>query len=211
MKKRSALLLLVITLTVSLFSQEKLARVRISDEEVDAEWNRYLLLETGRGTEHSEEEAAALKEDIRKGIIMRKLLISLAAYRDITVSQDEVDQAVNRARGEYPEEEWVALLKQQLFTPESFRRTMEESLIVDRVLKREVRDKIVIEDREIEEYYHAHESIYTAEYGLLPLREVRGLIRETLTAEKNREETARFMDNLYSRSLFVEENPTPTQ
>jgi parvulin-like peptidyl-prolyl isomerase len=211
MKKRSALLFLLIALTASLVSQENLARVRISDKEVEEEWNRYILLDRSRGETHSEEEAAALKEDIRKGIIMRKLLISLAAYRDITVSEDEVDQAVNRARGEYPEDEWVAVLEQQLLTPESFRRTMEESLIVDRVLKREVRDRIVIEDGEIEEYYRSHESSYTTEYGLLPLREVRGLIKETLTAEKNREETARFMDSLYSRSLFVEEAPTPTQ
>ncbi len=203
---------LIATLTPAvLTAQENLARIQINQEEIDREWNRYILLDRNRGIEHGEGELAALKEDVRKGYIMRQLLLSLASYRNITVTGEEVDDVLSQTRGDYPEADWEAMLKGQLFTPESFRQSLEESLIIDRVLKAEVTDRILIGDDEIESYYKAHESSYTTDYGVIPLREVKGLIREILKAEKSREETARFMDDLYSRTMFVEGDPTPIQ
>ena len=209
-KIRNILLLLTVFL-IPLASQEMLGRIQVSEEEVQKELDRLIIQGQLQEKEYEGEEKDQLRENVKEGIIMRKLLLTLADYRGIEVTEEEVEETLSQARGDYPDEEWANLLEGQLYTAESFREVIRNSLIIDRVIKTEVLDKISVSDEEIQAYYEAHEEDFTSDQGLLPLGIVRGLIEQTLRENKGREETALFMDNLYSRAMFVEGESTPTQ
>ncbi|MDC7223939.1 MAG: SurA N-terminal domain-containing protein [Spirochaetales bacterium] len=203
--KRIIPLYLILFPAALLFGQDYLSRIQLDDEELQKEWERYLIQGQLQNQEYSEEEKNALRENVKEGMIMRKLLLSLADYRGITIDADELNALEAATRGDYPEEEWKALLETQLHTEESYRRTLEESLLIEKVLQTEILDKIVITDEEVLAYYETHEEDFSSDYGLIPFSDVKKLIREGLKARKGQEETIRFMEDLYSRAMFVEE------
>ncbi|MDC7220115.1 MAG: SurA N-terminal domain-containing protein [Spirochaetales bacterium] len=202
--KKLLLILSLLTLLSPLFSDDSLYRIQLSDDELKLEWDRFLILGSLQEIEYSEEEKVQLKEQVREGLIMRKLFLVLADLRGITVSEEELDLREAQTRGGYPDDEWIATLEAQLHTPESFRQTMKESILLEKVIQSEVLDKISVSDEEIAAYYEAHPDDFTTDYGLLPLSTVEELIRDGLLARKGQEDTTRFMNELYSRAMFVE-------
>jgi hypothetical protein len=198
------LCLMLFCLLLPLHSQDYLSRVQVSNEEVETELNRFIIQKQLQDKDYNNEEREQLREDVKDGIIMRKLLLSLAAYREVKLSEKEVDQLESQARGDYPDEEWDTLLKSQLYTRESFRQVLKETRIIDLILKQEVWDGITVSDEEIQAFYEDQEAQFTSDYGLIPLEDVKDLIKNTIKSRKSQEATSLFMDNLFSQAMFVE-------
>jgi hypothetical protein len=200
------LCLMLFCLLLPLHSQDYLSRVQVSNEEVETELNRFIIQKQLQDKDYNKEEREQLREDVKDGIIMRKLLLSLAAYREVKLSEKEVDQLESQARGDYPDEEWDTLLKSQLYTRESFRQVLKETRIIDLILKQEVWDGITVSDEEIQAFYEDQEAQFTSDYGLIPLEDVKDLIKNTIKSRKSQEATSLFMDNLFSQAMFVEKD-----
>ncbi len=115
-----------------------------------------------------EQEAAArykLREDVLNQLIDKKLTDQEIKRLNITVSQKEIDDAVERVkeRGFHTEEALVEALKSQGLTLEEYRTRMKEQILRSKLVNMEVRSKIVITKDDVADYYAAHADEYRFE------------------------------------------------
>jgi peptidyl-prolyl cis-trans isomerase SurA len=88
-------------------------------------------------------------------MVESKLFEQEAKKRGLTVSEDELDASIAEVRNRYglSEEQMEEVLKKQNLTPESFREQWRVQLLGNKLLDSQLRNKIVITDEEIEQYY----------------------------------------------------------
>jgi hypothetical protein len=203
-RKKIALFLLLLWGVVFCLLGQELSLIKIDEEEINLELDRIIKQNRLGGKEFKEEEIPLLRENIKEGIIMRKLLVSLAVYREITVSDDDVNASLAETKKNFTPHEWLTLLSQQGYTEDSFRMVLEESLLIDLVLENEVLKYITVSDKEVETYYEEHSEDFTTDHGVIPLREVDELIKQNLLTLKGQQKVSLFMEDLYARAMFVE-------
>ncbi len=115
-----------------------------------------------------EEEAAArykLRGDVLNQLIDKKLTSQEIKRLNITVSEQEIDGAIERIKSQSfrTEEDLVEALKQQGLTLEEYRARIKEQILRTKLVNREVKSKIVITREDISEYYNAHPEKYRFE------------------------------------------------
>jgi len=88
-------------------------------------------------------------------MVESKLFEQEAKQRGLTVSEDELDASIAEVRNRYglSEEQMEEVLKKQNLTPESFREQWRVQLLGNKLLDSQLRNKIVITDEEINQYY----------------------------------------------------------
>lgn len=194
---------LLLIASINLIAQD-ISVIELDEEDIDREVERIIIQSENRGEPMDDSLLENLRANVREGMIMRRLLVSLALYRGWEPTEEEIDKALAQRRGGYPDGEWDEVLATQGYTRDEFRRITEESLMIDKVLKAEVWEGITVSEQEAKTYYEEHREDFTSDHGIIPFREVEELIRNNLIAAKGREETARFMDELYSRAVFID-------
>ena len=94
-------------------------------------------------------------------LIEKKLQLQAAKKKGISVSNAEVDEAVNDIkkmnRFTSDEEMNAALLKEGI-SVEDYKREIREQLIIMKLVNREVKSKISVSDKDVENYYESHKS-----------------------------------------------------
>jgi peptidyl-prolyl cis-trans isomerase SurA len=124
-----------------------------------------------------QEELKGLDGDERENTIRRyerqvlndlidlRLQIQEARRLGLDVSPSEVEGAIEDIKKKYgiTREELLNSLKAEGLTEESYRKELSEQILLAKVINLEVRSKIVISDREIEEYYKENKEIYNKE------------------------------------------------
>jgi hypothetical protein len=118
-RKKIALFLLLLWGVVFCLLGQELSLIKIDEEEINLELDRIIKQNRLGGKEFKEEEIPLLRENIKEGIIMRKLLVSLAVYREITVSDDDVNASLAETKKNFTPHEWLTLLSQQGYTEDS--------------------------------------------------------------------------------------------
>lgn len=107
-------------------------------------------------------EKAQLKQKYRKDLLEQMIeekITDIEVERAaITLSKQEVDQAVERFRqaNNLTEDQFIKALGAQGFTLEDYRKKTRDQLLRSRLLNYSVRSKIVITDTDIQEYYDAN-------------------------------------------------------
>ena len=88
-------------------------------------------------------------------MVESKLFEQEAKQRGLTVSEEELDASIEEVRNRYglSEEQMEEVLKKQNLTPESFREQWRVQLLGNKLLDSQLRNKIVITDEEINQYY----------------------------------------------------------
>lgn len=104
--------------------------------------------------------------EARKGIlnqlIEKKLADQEISAKKIRVSDNEVDNALERVKNENfcTEEELVKMLAKDGYTLKEYRALLREQILRSKLVNREVKSKIVVTEHEIRECYHNNAELY---------------------------------------------------
>lgn len=106
-----------------------------------------------------------VEQQMLERIIDRILQVQQARKRGLTVSAQEVDAALQdiMRQNNLTEEEFKRILAEEDIDYLEYRNHIEEQLLVSRLLNIEVRSKIRVDLKEIEEYYQRHQNQYGGE------------------------------------------------
>lgn len=96
-------------------------------------------------------------------LIEKKLQLQAAKKRGISVTNAEADEALNDIRkmnGFTSEEEMKEALFKEGISMEDYKKEITEQLIILKVVNREVKSKISVSDKDIENYYKSHKGSF---------------------------------------------------
>ena len=89
-------------------------------------------------------------------LIDQELLLDEAQQRGIAISDDEMQQALIDLRGNYSAEEYQEILRSSGQDPDYWLQQLRIRLLSEKVAASVTKDKIAIDDQQIEEYYLQH-------------------------------------------------------
>ncbi len=107
----------------------------------------------------TEGEMRAIKRRLFEQVINRKLLIQEARKAGLKLTQPEVDEALQDALKDVPED-FLAVLKIKGVSPDAWKRTLLQERLARKVVEQEVNSKVEITPEETEEYYWTHLTNY---------------------------------------------------
>ena len=98
-------------------------------------------------------EQDELKRSFLRQIIDRELTLGEVQRLGIDVSEQELERKIAELRGDYPPGEFEKMLQQQGMVLEQWRQDLKTRLRMEKVIRQQVYDRVVVEDTEIESYY----------------------------------------------------------
>ena len=106
-----------------------------------------------------------VRQDILNQLIDGMLTDQLIKRDQITVSQKEINETVERIKEsrQFTEEQLRQGLASQGMTMEEYRNEIQEQILRSKLVNREVKSKIVITKEDIKEYYDSHREKYVGE------------------------------------------------
>ena len=106
-----------------------------------------------------------VRQDILNQLIDSMLTDQLAKRNQITVSQQEINQTIERIKEsrQFTEEQLRRGLASQGMTVEEYRKEIQEQILRTKLVNREVKSKIVITKEDIKDYYNSHREKYAGE------------------------------------------------
>jgi len=119
----------------------------------------------GLTDEEREIKIKELEKPFLNSMIDLKLQLQEARRVRLNVSLSEADGAVSDIKKKYnlTDESLIESLKAEGFTLEEYRTRLAEQILLSKVVRYEVKDKILITDKEIEEYYEANKKKFHEE------------------------------------------------
>ncbi len=136
----------------------------ITLQDLEAEMRPFLKdLQARRLPPDAERQAiAGLRREVLDNLIHARLTQQEIQRQKISVSEAEVDRQILQLRESrsLSEEELKRQLSEEGLTWEEYRRQVRQQIERSRLLTREVRSKVVITRREIEEYYEKNKARY---------------------------------------------------
>lgn len=121
----------------------------------------------------SSEQALNLKLNVLNELIDEQLLVAHASHSQIAVSEAEVDKALAERQSPYSKEEFQKRLAAQGLTEADLRQDVRKSLIIQRLLNKEISSRITVSDAEISGYYDRNKSSFSVpetEYHLAQIQ-----------------------------------------
>ncbi len=115
--------------------------------------------------EEKEKKLRELEQFFLNNMIDLKLQLQEARRLGFSISQSEIDGAIADIKVKYnlTDESLIESLKAEGFSLDEYREQLEEQILVSKLVKFEVRDNVLIMDKEIEEYYEANKDKYRME------------------------------------------------
>lgn len=143
-----------------------------------------------------EEQDDEMRERIRQQTIdqtVEELLLKTTAREsDVSVGEDEVQEAVESQKSQFQDEEqFQQALKNNDLTPEEFRQQVEENLLVQKFLKQEI-GKVTVSEEEAREYFSENQQRFEGE----SFEENEGRIRRILRQQKQQDEHRKLLKEL---------------
>jgi peptidyl-prolyl cis-trans isomerase SurA len=106
-----------------------------------------------------------VRQDILDQLINSMLADQQVQHARITVSQNEIDKAIERLKEsrKFTDEQLRQGLASQGMTMEEYRKEIKEQILRSKLVNREVKSKIVITSEDIKKYYDEHREKYAGE------------------------------------------------
>jgi peptidyl-prolyl cis-trans isomerase SurA len=109
---------------------------------------------TAQGTDAATlEEAASFKLNILNELINNQILVMHASHSRITASEAEIDAKVGELKSPYSPEEFQKKLQEQGLDNDALRKQIRESLILTKLINKDIIAHIDVTDAEIAAYY----------------------------------------------------------
>ncbi|MBN1883313.1 MAG: peptidyl-prolyl cis-trans isomerase [Deltaproteobacteria bacterium] len=123
-----------------------------------------LKTELSEDTPLNEDQARMMKLNLLNQLIDRKLLVAEAEALGITVTDEEIDEAVNRIIDEYPDREtFDAQVKSGNIDLDQWRGEIEYKLLLEKLVESALTTEIEITPEDIEAYYEENRDDYSAD------------------------------------------------
>ncbi len=119
----------------------------------------------GYPPKREEEMLYKVREDLIHQLIEQKLTDQQTEQARITVSEAEIDNAIERIKqaNHYSDEQMLEGLKREGFTMAEYRERLREQILRTKLVNREVKSKIVITEEDIRDYYQNHREEFQGE------------------------------------------------
>jgi len=127
----------------------------VNGEPVSAEALSRELRQIRAGAE-GEAPSDALRKRVLDDLVDRVLLLQQARARSIAVSQDQVERAFLRVRGEYPGTHFDDLLARERLSQAELKARLKDQLTVERLFHDEVFPRIAVAPADVERWYAEH-------------------------------------------------------
>ena len=194
---------IIILLFVPLFLSEGLARGELLDRIVAVVNNDIITLsdlnelylpyaDRIRGLSYSPEKEQALLFEARKEILNRLIEQKLAdqeiTAKNIHVSDEDVDSALERVKQEnaVTEEQLVQVLAKDGYTLEAYKERLKEQILRAKLVDWEIKSKVVITEDEIRRYYNEHKELYKGKVRY----HIRGILLKTPPSDNEHQVSA---------------------
>jgi len=101
----------------------------------------------------SAEEAQDAKLQLLNQMINDQIVLEMASSAGLSATDAEVDVKFNQFKGQYTEEKFQELLKQQKLTADEIRAELRKSITIDKLINKEITSKISVSEAEIKNFY----------------------------------------------------------
>ncbi len=101
-------------------------------------------------------ERQELQRSFLVQLIDRELIHGEARKLGVTITDDDIDSALQNYRQDYPGSSFETMLKERKLTLEAWREELKESLIMEKLLEEAVYTRVDVSDMEIAAYYEAN-------------------------------------------------------
>jgi len=106
------------------------------------------------------EEAMSFQLSILNELINNQILLAHAAHARITVSEAEVDTKVAELQSPYTKDEFQNKLKDQGMDMSELRQEVRRSLIINKLINKEIISRISVSDAEVAQYYERNKASF---------------------------------------------------
>lgn len=130
---------------------------QISAEGFDREF-KDVILEPGKEAQGS--NLGELREIYLDQIIERKILVQEAKRQGITISPEEMNQAISEIQLDYPKEGFGEKLTLKGMTLEGWKDRLEEKLLAEKVMRSVFHSAEKVEEKDALRYYESHRSSF---------------------------------------------------
>lgn len=120
----------------------------------------------------SPEQALSFKLNLLDELINNQILVAHAARMRITVSEAEVDTKMAELQSPYSKEEFQQKLRAQGLEAGDLRQEVKRSLIINKLVNKEISARIAVTDEEIAEYFERNKAQFNipeTQYHLLQI------------------------------------------
>jgi peptidyl-prolyl cis-trans isomerase C len=97
-----------------------------------------------------------LKREILNKMIEREVILQEASRLGVEASSDEVESRVKSLLTDYSQKELDRALERENVNFKGWKLRIKEGLMIDKLIYQEINSKIVVTDKEIQEYYNQH-------------------------------------------------------
>ncbi len=104
------------------------------------------------------EQALGLKLNILNELINNQILVAHAEHAGISVSETEVDQKLKELETPYSKEDFERKLNAQGLTRDELRGQVRESLLVTKLINKDISSEVSVTDAEISEFYERNKA-----------------------------------------------------
>ena len=145
----------------------------------------------------SPEELAWLKNRVLEQIVHNTLLRQEIKSNDIEISQEELNEALLKVEAGYPEDSFEKQLKFEGLTRKEWEYTIENNLLIKKLISNLVNSKVSVSDEEMRRYFEANESKFHKREQVRALHimveteeEIRQILKELQSKQKKFSELA---------------------
>ncbi len=107
---------------------------------------------------NSPEEAMSFKLNVLDELINNQILVEHASHAGITVSEAEVDNKVAELQSPYSAEEFRKRIRDQGLDMEDLRKELRQTIIITKLLNKEIVSNIKVSDADIAAYYERNKA-----------------------------------------------------
>ncbi|MBN1353958.1 MAG: peptidylprolyl isomerase [Candidatus Omnitrophica bacterium] len=155
----------------------------------------YLQYKSSYSEEEFGDKFATARRNVLNTLINDKLLLSEAKRRKIEVTDEELNERIDKVKKDFAsEEEFKEALAHEKLLLSEFKRKHKERLMIDMLIDGEIKGKISISPTEVAEYYQKHRNEFK-EPRKIRLRSI--LIR--INAKRTPEEAAELAKRMLAR------------
>jgi peptidyl-prolyl cis-trans isomerase C len=131
--------------------------IKINDKEIS---KAEFLTEFEKSLQKDQPLSGVEREELQRSFLVqlidRELIHAEARRLNITVTDEDVDTALQSYRQDYPGSSFDSMLQERGMTLESWREELKESLIMEKLLDQDVYANVTVSDQEVDEYYDAN-------------------------------------------------------
>ncbi len=105
----------------------------------------------------SEQDLKTAITSIINKIVEKKLILEYGRKNGITVSQDELETAVNEIRQDYPEDVFSEILLKRYIDIREWKKNLSEELLIKKIIDAALADSVGVTFEETKNYYNTHQ------------------------------------------------------